>query len=87
MNKARMEDIQGLSEYVCETELEDFIHWLTNEPLALELGLLTEAEAEELCDCDDGRTMAIVVKAAENEECGHVYALAHRLWKWKEGAL
>jgi hypothetical protein len=87
MNKKLREDLDGLCSYIFEHEFEDFVECLCNEPLYLEEGIITEAEAEELCDCSARRVEEITDKAAENTECCHAYALAHRLWKWKENTL
>ena len=79
------EDIEGLTGYVFETELENFLGCLLQEPLYIEEGIITEEDHNKLCefyenvvDSEDA-IMEIVNKACENKNNTHIYALAHRI--------
>ena len=84
--KELREDIDGLTGYIFEHELEDFVECLLSEPLYLEEGILSEEEIEELdslrwgVSSEGERAMELVIKASLNPNCRHIYALAYRIW-------
>ena len=75
-----------LAEYVLESEGEDFIQQLLNEPCYVEDGVISKEDIEVICgdeaitDIEADKTRKIYQKASLNPKCTHPYALAYRIW-------
>ena len=76
------EDALKLTEYVLESESEDFIHQLLSEPSYIEEGIISEEVVGTICnsDLDEDEIRAAYKDAALNPKCTHPYALAYRIW-------
>lgn len=87
MNPQTREDLKETLNYIFETEFEDMVEQLINEPRYVEIeNMITEAEVEELAELNFGvveeleRAEEIVTKACKNTANEHIYARSYRIW-------
>jgi len=86
MNKALLEDLDGLTSYTFEHEFEDFVDSIVESDVYCDI--VDEKDVNRLSELrmngnlESDEALDIIYKIAENLECRHVYAIAHRLWKY-----